>query len=144
MSEQVESDVEEDRPNANDMPEITSASATKRHVSFQGEQIELKDFSSSQQSNTGGDDLIPMRERSRSEVAPRVLERFVVTRERKWSISAASLIAALPALLLGLTLAYPSNAILDLTGEATELPSEFFFSSLLLLSVFAVSILLCI
>jgi hypothetical protein len=78
------------------------------------------------------------RGRSRSEVAPTVIERFLVTRERKWSVTVASLVAAIPAFLLGLTLGYPSNALLDLTGEATELPPEFLFSTAAL-SLFTVS-----
>ena len=80
------------------------------------------------------------RGRSRSEVAPTVIERFAITRERKWSITLTAVVAAMPAFLLGLTLGYPSNAILDLTGEASELPPEFFFSEQIL-SVFTVSLL---
>jgi MFS family permease len=55
-----------------------------------------------------------------------------VTRERKWSVSIVSLVGAIPALLLGITLGYPSNALLDLTGEATELQPEYFFSDLMI------------
>ena len=79
------------------------------------------------------------RGRSRSEVAPTAIERFAVTRERKWSVAIASFVAAIPAFLLGLTLGYPSNAILDLTGEATELPPAFFFTEEIL-SLFTVSL----
>ena len=66
------------------------------------------------------------------------IERFARTRERKWSVVVSSVIAAIPALLLGITLAFPSNVIPDLTGEATELPQDFFLSTRLL-SAFAVS-----
>jgi MFS family permease len=76
----------------------------------------------------------PGQARTRSMLAK--LKAFIKNPERKWSAGISSLVAALPALLLGLTLGYPSNAILDLTGEATELPEEFFFSSALL-SLFA-------
>jgi hypothetical protein len=62
-----------------------------------------------------------------------------VTRERKWSVSIVSLVGAIPALLLGITLGYPSNALLDLTGEATELQPEYFFSNDLIISLFVVS-----
>jgi hypothetical protein len=67
----------------------------------------------------------PGQARTRSMLAK--LKAFIKNPERKWSAGISSLVAALPALLLGLTLGYPSNAILDLTGEATELPEEFFF-----------------
>ena len=77
--------------------------------------------------------LIGTRERYRSDAAA---GRFI---ERKWSISIASLVGAIPALLLGITLGYPSNALLDLTGEATELQPDFFFSNDLMKSVFVVS-----
>ena len=84
------------------------------------------------------DEFIVARSRSKSEVAPSVIQRFALTRERKWSVTIASLVAAIPGFLLGLTLGYPSNAILDLTGEATELPEEFFFNDRTI-SLFAVS-----
>ena len=76
--------------------------------------------------------------RRRSSVAPLGIERFARTRERKWSVVVSSVVAAIPALLLGITLAFPSNVIPDLTGEATELPQDFFLSTPLL-SAFAVS-----
>ena len=79
------------------------------------------------------------RERSRSDAATTVAGRFIVTRERKWSVSIVSLVGAIPALLLGITLGYPSNALLDLTGEATELQPEYFFSNDLIISLFVVS-----
>ena len=68
-----------------------------------------------------------------------VVASTAAIRERRWSVSVSSVIAAIPALLLGITLGYPSNAILDLTGEATELPREYLLSSLMR-SVFVVSI----
>ena len=61
-------------------------------------------------------------QRRRSTVAELVVERFVLTRERRWSVGISSFIAAILALLIGFTIGFPSNAILDLTGEATELP----------------------
>ena len=124
--------------------------ATQRRVSFRpGDPIELPQVPSlpyldqtptddgSDDETTDGPDKY--RGRSRSEVAPTVIERFLVTRERKWSVTLASLVAAIPAFVLGLTLGYPSNALLDLTGDATELPPEFFFSTSSL-SLFTVSL----
>ena len=124
--------------------------ATQRRVSFKpGDPIELPQVPSrpcldQTPTNDGPDDETTdgpdkYRGRSRSEVAPTVIERFLITRERKWSVTLASLVAAIPALLLGLTLGYPSNALLDLTGDATELPPEFFFSTASL-SLFTVSL----
>ena len=79
-------------------------------------------------------------QRRRSSVAEVVLERFARTRERRWSVGISSLVVSLTALLMGITIGYPSNALLDLTGEATELPSDYLLSTLLL-SLFAVSLL---
>ena len=118
----------------------------QRRVSFKpGDPVSLREVaprSDADDDRTGDhettDDPGKYRGRSHSEVAPTVLERFLVTRERKWSVTVASLVAAIPAFLLGLTLGYPSNALLDLTGEATELPPEFFFSTAAL-SLFTVS-----
>ena len=78
-------------------------------------------------------------QRRRSTVAELVVERFVLTRERRWSVGISSFIAAILALLMGFTIGFPSNAILDLAGEATELPSEYLLPTSLL-SVFAVSV----
>ena len=78
-------------------------------------------------------------QRRRSTLAELVVERFVLTRERRWSVGISSFIAAILALLIGFTIGFPSNAILDLTGEATELPPEYLLPTSLL-SVFAVRI----
>ena len=61
-----------------------------------------------------------------------VAQLATARRERKWSVGISSIIAAIPALLVGITLGFPSNVILDLTGEATELPQDFFISTRLL------------
>ena len=76
-------------------------------------------------------------QRRRSTVAELVLERFVITRERRWSVGLCTLVSTLLAFLMGYTIAFPSSAILDLTGEAKELPPDFLLSTLLL-SIFAV------
>ena len=76
--------------------------------------------------------------REHSHAQSEVATTAIVTGERKWSVSIASLVGAIPALLLGITLGYPSNALLDLTGEATELQPEYFFSDLMI-SLFVVS-----
>ena len=78
-------------------------------------------------------------QRRRSTVAELAVERFVLTRERRWSVGISSFVASILALLIGFTIGFPSNAILDLTGEATELPSEYLLPTSLL-SVFAVSL----
>ena len=83
-------------------------------------------------------DFTCTREHAQSEVATTAAGRFK-TGERKWSVSIASLVGAIPALLLGITLGYPSNALLDLTGEATELQPGYFFSNDIMISLFVVS-----
>lgn len=78
-------------------------------------------------------------QRRRTSVATSVVERFVRIRERRWSVGLSALIAAIPAYLIGITLGYPSNTILDLSGDATELPPDYLLTtSILLLSLFAV------
>lgn len=66
-----------------------------------------------------------------------LVEIFSRRGERQWSVGISSLVASIPSLLVGLTIAFPSNAVLDLTGDATELPQEYLLSTLLL-SLFAV------
>ena len=61
-----------------------------------------------------------------------VAQLATARRERKWSVGISSIIATIPALLVGITLGFPSNVILDLSGEATELPQDFFISTRLL------------
>ena len=136
----------EERRSEYELAEV--ASPVRRNVSFKEEntevsvsQVDLQHVQSTAAvAEEIGEDAV-MRGRSRSELARTGIERFAVTRERKWSVGIASLVAAIPGLLMGLTLAYPSNAILDLTGEAHELREEFLFDSTLIISLFVVSIL---
>ena len=76
--------------------------------------------------------------RRRSTLATLAVERFLITRERRWSIAISSLVGSILMFLVGFTLAFPSNASLDLTGEATELPQDYLLP-ISLLSTFAVS-----
>lgn len=122
-----------------------------RSVSF-NENIELHEVSFSQSpSGTTLTALVEevdqdavMRDRSLSERVRTAVERFTVTRERRWSVSIASLVAAIPGLLMGITLAYPSNALLDLTSQDNETElAKFVFTGPqgdTLISLFAVSI----
>ena len=66
-----------------------------------------------------------------------VVEIFAKTGERRWSVALSSLVVSILALLVGLSIAFPSNAVLDLQGDATDLPQDYLFSTLLL-SFFAV------
>ena len=60
-------------------------------------------------------------------------------RERLWTTALASLVAAVPALLVGYTLGFASSALLDLTGDAAAgIPRDYVFSSAVA-DVFAVS-----
>ena len=60
-------------------------------------------------------------------------------RERLWTTTLASLVAAVPALLVGYTLGFASSALLDLTGDAAAgIPRDYVFSSAVA-DVFAVS-----
>lgn len=60
------------------------------------------------------------------------------TEERLWSTTFSSLVAAIPALMIGYTFAFPSSAILDLTSDETaDLPENYRFS-LALADIFAV------
>lgn len=69
-----------------------------------------------------------------------LVQKFLVSEERRWSVFVSAVIAAIPALLFGVTLGFPSNAILDLTGDATELPQEYLLSNEgVMLSLFVVS-----
>ena len=87
-----------------------------------------------------GDGVQPYLDRRRkSSVATLVLERFIVTRERRWSVAVSSFIASLLALLIGFTIGFPSSALLDLRGEVTELPQEYRFQKTRVQSSFAVS-----
>lgn len=70
------------------------------------------------------------------EGAPLLLRRL--PRERLWSTAVASLVAAMPSLMVGYTLAFPSSALLDLMGEDTDLPRDFYFDDTIA-EAFAVS-----
>ena len=59
------------------------------------------------------------------------------TEERLWPTTFSSLVAAIPALMIGYTFAFPSSAILDLTSETADLPENYRFS-LALADIFAV------
>ena len=71
-------------------------------------------------------------------VKMRLHTKFIGTGERRWTTVILAVVIPIPFLLMGLTVAYPSSATLDLTGEATELPDDFFLSTLYV-SLFAVS-----
>ena len=75
--------------------------------------------------------------RRRSTIAQLAMERIVRTRERRWTVGISSFTASLLPLLMGVTIGFPSSAILDLLGDAEELPQDYLFSTLLL-SLFAV------
>ena len=77
--------------------------------------------------------------RKRSSIAKLALDRLAKTRERQWSVALSSFIVAITALLMGMTIGFPSTTSLDLTGEDEELPRDYLFSTLLL-SLFAVSV----
>lgn len=57
--------------------------------------------------------------------------------ERLWSTTLSALVAAVPALMIGFTFAFPSSAIIDLTTETAGLPEDYLFS-LALADIFAV------
>ena len=69
-----------------------------------------------------------------------VVQKIQETRSRKWTVAIFSLVAALLASMRGFTLAFSSNATLELMGEANELPQTYLFSTFLI-SVFAVNII---
>ena len=135
---------------ASDTVQKTNQAATEqtsinRRVAFytwtaQDEHTQPKSPSQPSAAVDGESDSTCTREHShaQSEVVTTAAGRFK-TGERKWSVSIASLVGAIPALLLGITLGYPSNALLDLTGKATELQPGYFFSNDLMISLFVVS-----
>ena len=51
---------------------------------------------------------------------------LLTSRERYWSTGILTLVVPLPIFLLGFTLGFASSATLDLTGEANELPGDYF------------------
>ena len=66
-----------------------------------------------------------------------VVQQIKDTESRKWTVAIFSLVAAILASLRGFTLAFSSNATLDLTGAVEQLPSNYLFSTALI-SIFAV------
>ena len=66
-----------------------------------------------------------------------VVQQIKDTESRKWTVAIFSLVAAILASLRGFTLAFSSNATLDLTGAVEQLPSNYLFSTTLI-SIFAV------
>ena len=60
------------------------------------------------------------------------------TNERSWSTCLVTVIVPIPIFLMGFTFAFASSAILDLSGEATELPPDYILSTYLV-SIFVVS-----
>lgn len=64
------------------------------------------------------------------------------TRERFWSTCISTLVASIPALLIGYTIVFPSSALLVLLGSWDgdgSLPSQSYQFSTVLLDVFGVS-----
>ena len=57
--------------------------------------------------------------------------------ERLWPTALSASVAAIPALMIGFTFAFPSSAILDLTADSAGLPEDYRFS-LALADIFAV------
>ena len=66
-----------------------------------------------------------------------IMQQIKYTKSQKWTITIFSLVVAILASVRGFTLAFSSNTTLDLTGDAQELPSSYFFS-MTLISIFAV------
>ena len=60
-----------------------------------------------------------------------VVEIFAKTGERRWRVALSPLVVSILALLVGLSIAFASNAVLDLQGDATDLPQDYLFSTLL-------------
>lgn len=89
-------------------------------------------------SDTNLEGMQPTSPVSHRRTFPESLKQYVVTEERRLSEGLLSFIAAIPIFLMGFTVAFPSNAILDLRGEATELPESYLLPTFLI-STFAVS-----
>ena len=71
---------------------------------------------------------------------PSLIQKYLVSEERRWSVFVSAVVVAILALLVGVTIGFPSNAILDLTGDATELPQDYLLSNDgLMLSLFVVN-----
>lgn len=85
------------------------------------------------------DSVAPVVRQRRKTFLPAKLRQFMYSDERFWSTGILSFIVPIPIFLMGFTIAYPSNATLDLSEEATELPKDYLLSQALL-SLFAVSI----
>ena len=75
--------------------------------------------------------------RRKSSTAKQVIERMVRTRERLWAVTVSSTIAAIPALLVGFTIGYPSPVLLDLQGDSVQENQRF---NALMADLFGVSL----
>lgn len=58
--------------------------------------------------------------RRRSSTARLAIERLARTRERLWSTAVSSLIGAIPALLVGFTIGFPSPVLTELTSDSVD------------------------
>ena len=77
-------------------------------------------------------------DRRRSSTAPLEVERVLRTKARLWSTALSAFVVSIPALLVGYTLGFTSSALLDLTGDAADVPEAYRFSGLVS-DLFAVS-----
>lgn len=91
---------------------------------------EDKEFSSSVEGvNSDGEKYTASENEGRWE---KVQRRRRGRRERVWTTTLASLVASIPAVIVGYTIAFSSSALLDLTGDlAPGIPSGYGFSSAL-------------
>ena len=55
-------------------------------------------------------------------------ERVLRTRSRLWSTALSAFVVSIPALLVGYTLGFASSALLDLTGDAADVPEAYLFN----------------
>ncbi len=74
--------------------------------------------------------------RRRSSTAKLAVERLLLTRERVWSSAVSSLIAAIPALLVGITIGFPSPVLSELTSDSIDQKYKFDY---IMQDLFAVS-----
>ena len=77
-------------------------------------------------------------DRRRSSTALLGVERVLRTRSRLWSTALSAFVVSIPALLVGYTLGFASSALLDLTGDAADVPEAYLFNRLVS-DLFAVS-----
>ncbi len=83
-----------------------------------------------------GDGPTPSLGRRKSSTAKLAIERMFRTRERVWSSAVSSLIAAIPALLVGFTIGFPSPVLTELTADSVDQKYKFDY---LMSDLFAVS-----